>query len=184
MDANFFRQIAQMNINGNLVITIAKEDNIFIVSSFLQNNTCSDQAKDIIPPYNLRGTPEELDMGYFEKATTPLQTASGLVDNMEVFTKQLEEARRKSAMEKEKTDKEKLEKEASEKKYRNAMLKADTFEKDQRYRDAWTALPKTSDYPEYADVIRKRQNDFARHFAPDLFNAEETPQDIIAQDEE
>ncbi|WP_431609242.1 PRTRC system protein E [Chryseobacterium sp. 'Rf worker isolate 10'] len=185
MDANFFRQIAQMNLKGNLLLTITQtQGNSIIVSVMLQNETCTDHAKEGIPPFNLRGTAEELDMGFFEKITTPMQTASGLVDNMEFFMKQLEEARRQSAMEKEKTNKEKLEKEAREKKYRNAMLKADTFEKDQRYRDAWTALPKTADYPEYAEIIRKRQDDFARHFAPDLFNAEETPQEMITQEEE
>ncbi|MBS0027225.1 hypothetical protein ACTJJ0_12230 [Chitinophaga sp. 22321] len=179
MNANFFGQIAQLNITGNLLLTIAPtEGNSFIVSVMLQNETCTDKAKDIIPPFTLRGTAEELDMGFIERITRPMQTVSGLLDNMESFMKQLEEARLRSSMEKEKTDKEKLEKEAREKKYHNAMLKADTFEKGQRYKDAWTALPKTADYPEYAEIIRKRQDDFARHFAPDLFNAEQTPQEI------
>ena len=54
----------------------------------------------MIPPLTLRGTAEELDNGFFETVPTPLQTASGLMDNMEIFMKQLEEAKKKSAMEK------------------------------------------------------------------------------------
>jgi len=185
MNTNFFNQITQLNITGNLHLIIAKgETDHLIVSILLQNDSCGDKAKDLIPPLTLRGTGMELDEGFFNKIQHPLETASGLMVNMESFMKQLDEVRMQSAMEKEKTDKEKLEKEAREKKYRNAMLKADTFEKDQRYRDAWTALPKTSDYPEYAETIRKRQDDFARHFAPDLFSTEEIPQEKVAQIEE
>jgi PRTRC genetic system protein E len=72
-----------------------------------------------IPPLNLRGTAEELDNGFFDSVATPLQTASGLMVDMENFMKQLEEARKRSAMEKEKTEQEKKEKEAKRKNIRS-----------------------------------------------------------------
>ena len=94
MNANFFNQITQLNFTGNLQLTIAKGvENNLIVSIILLNEQCGDNAKQLIPPLNLRGTAEELDEGFFQQITTPLQTASGLMVNMEAFMKQLEEAK-------------------------------------------------------------------------------------------
>lgn len=105
---NFFNQIAQMGITGDLQLTISMGiENTLIVSIMLQNEQCEDNAKQLIPPLNLRGTAEELDEGFFQQITTPLQTASGLMVNMEAFMKQLEEAKKQLAMEKEKGEKEK-----------------------------------------------------------------------------
>ena len=113
MQTNFFRQLANMNLTGDLQITFrATTENSFVLSVLLNNEQCGDEARKLIPPLNLRGTAEELDNGFFESISTPLQTASGLMVDMENFMKQLEETKKKSAMEKEKQDKEKKEKEA------------------------------------------------------------------------
>ncbi|UKB78566.1 PRTRC system protein E [Chryseobacterium sp. MEBOG07] len=171
MNINFFSQLAQMNLTGDLQITIRQgtEDN-WIVAVLLQNNTCGDDAKNIIPPLTLRGTAEELDNGFFENITAPIQSASGLMVGMESFMKQLEEAKKHSAMEKEKADREKKEKEAKDKKYNDALQKAEQLEKEGKFKDAWTALPKTSEYPEYTEQLRKKQSVYEHHFAPSLFN--------------
>ena len=108
MQTNFFRQLANLNLTGVLQITLRPTtDNSFVLSLLLNNEQCSDEARKIIPPLNLRGTAEELDNGFFETISIPLQTASGLMVDMENFMKHLEEAKKKSAMEKEKQDKEK-----------------------------------------------------------------------------
>jgi PRTRC genetic system protein E len=171
MNLNFFSQLAQMNFTGDLQITIRKgTENHWIVSVLLQNEQCGDDAKNIIPPLTLRGTAEELDTGFFGTITSPLEQASGLMVSMEAFMKQLEEAKKHSAMEKEKADREKKEKEAKDKKYNDALQKAELLEKEGKFKEAWTALPKTSEYPEYAEQIRKRQSVYEHHFAPSLFN--------------
>ena len=72
-------------------------------------------------------------------------------------------------MEKEKSDKEKKDKEAKDKKYNEAIQKAEELEKEGKYKEAWSALPKGSEFPEYAEIIRKKQNEYERHFAPSLF---------------
>ena len=111
MQTNFFRQIAKMNLSGDLQITFTPTtENNFVVSVLLKNEQCGDTAKNTIPPLNLRGTAEDLDNGFFENISVPMQTASGLMVDMESFMKQLEETKRNSAMEKEKQDKEKKEK--------------------------------------------------------------------------
>ena len=170
MQTNFFRQLAKMNLTGDLQITFTQTtENNYVVSVLLKNEQCGDEARKTIPPLNLRGTAEDLDNGFFENISTPLQTASGLMVDMESFMKQLEEAKKKSAMEKEKSDKEKKDKEAKDKKYNEAIQKAEELEKEGKYKEAWSALPKGSEFPEYAEIIRKKQNEYERHFAPSLF---------------
>ena len=101
MQTNFFRQIAKLNLTGDLQITLRPTtENNFVLSVLLTNEQCGDEARKMIPPLNLRGTAEELDNGFFENISTPLQTASGLMVDMESFMKQVEEAKKKSAMEK------------------------------------------------------------------------------------
>ena len=175
MNANFFNQITQLNFTGNLQLTIAKGvENNLIVSLMIQNEQCGDNAKQLIPPLNLRGTAEELDEGFFQQITVPIQTVSGLMVNMEAFMKQLEQAKKQSAMEKEKADKQKKEQEAKDKKFKDAMAKADELEKEGKFREAWMKVPDITEFPEKADEIRKRKISLSDKFAtPSLFGAEE-----------
>lgn len=70
MNVNFFTQIAQMNIQGSLQLTIQETTaGTWLVSVLLQNKQCGDNAKNIIPPLNLKGTAEELDGGFFQLET-------------------------------------------------------------------------------------------------------------------
>lgn len=176
MNANFFNQIAQMGITGDLQLTISKGiENTLIVSIMLQNEQCGDNAKQLIPPLNLRGTAEELDEGFFQQITTPLQTASGLMVNMEAFMKQLEVAKKQSAMEKEKADIQKKEQEAKDKKFKDGMVKADELETAGKFREAWLKVPEITDYPEKADEIRRRKSELSNQFSSTgLFATEQT----------
>lgn len=175
---NFFSSVAALKITGDLQLTIRKgAENNWIVSVMLNNEQCGDDARKLIPPLNLRGSAEELDNGFFERITTPIQTASGLMVDMEGFMKQLEEVKKQSAMEKEKADKNRKEKEAREKKYKEAMQKVDELEKSGKHRDAWMKVPDPSEYPEQAETIRKRKSSLSEKFAPDLFGRTATSND-------
>ena len=174
MNANFFNQIAQLDFTGVLQLNIAKgaESNL-IVSVILNNEQCGDNAKNLIPPLTFNATPQEFDEGFFQQITTPIQKASGLMVDMEVFIKQLEEAKKQSAMEKEKAEKEKKEKETKEKKYKEGMAKADELEKEGKFRDAWMKVPDITEFPEKSDEIRKRKTELSEKFStPSLFGAE------------
>nr|WP_309755816.1 PRTRC system protein E [Flavobacterium sp.] len=173
---NFFNQIAQMGITGDLQLTISKgiEDTL-IVSIMLQNEQCGDNAKKMIPPLNLRGTAEELDEGFFQQITTPLETASGLMVNMEAFMKQLEVAKKQSAMEKEKSNIQKKEQETKDKKFKDGMAKADVLEKEGKFHEAWMKVPEITDYPEKADEIRKRKSELSNQFSSTGLFATEQP---------
>jgi PRTRC genetic system protein E len=169
---NFFNQIAQLQIIGDLHITIAKgaEDRL-IVLVMLQNEGCGDSTKHSIPPLNLRGTAEELDHGFFENITAPIEYASGLMVDMEGYMKQLEDTKKQSAMEKEKDDKQKKEQEAKDKKFSEAMAKADELEKEGKFREAWIKVPEVHDFPLKAEQIRRRKSELSAKFAPDLFGS-------------
>lgn len=174
MNTNFFSQIAQMNLTGDLHLIISKgaERNL-VVSVLLNNDQCGDEAKNLILPYNLKATANELDEHFFTRITTPMRAASALMDNMEAFIKQLEKAKKQSAIEKEKADREKKEKEAKEKKYKEAMTKADELEKEGKYREAWSKVPEPADFPEQAEEIRKRKRELSDKFSsPSLFETE------------
>lgn len=186
MKSNFFSQIALLEITGDLHLTISKgTENNFIVAVMLQNNACGDKAKNSIPPLNLRGTAEELDEGFFENITTPIQAASGLMVDMEGFMKQLEEAKKNSAMEKEKAEKAKKEKEAKDKKFKDSMEKVDELEKEGKFREAWMKVPDITEFPEKADEIRKRKTSLSAKFGtPSLFGAMEEVTPELQQEEE
>ena len=82
MQTNFFRHIAKMGLTGDLHFTLRPtEENSFVLSVLLNNEQCGDEARKLIPPLNLKGTAEELDNGFFDSISTPLQTASGLMGN-------------------------------------------------------------------------------------------------------
>jgi PRTRC genetic system protein E len=169
---NFFNQIAQLQIIGDLHITISKgAENRLIVLVMLRNEACGDSAKHTIPPLNLRGTAEELDTGFFENITTPMESASGLMVDMEGYMKRLEDTKKQSAMEKEKADSQKKEAEAKDKKFSDAMAKADELEKDGKFREAWIKVPEIHEFPFKAEEIRRRKSELSAKFAPDLFGS-------------
>lgn len=171
MNNNFFSQIQQLDFTGNLQLTITKgAENNLIVSVMLNNEHCGDNAKNLIPPLTFNAAPQEFDEGFIEQIKAPVQKASGLMVDMEKFLKQLEEAKRQSAMEKAKAEKEKKEKEAKAKKYKEAMEKADELEKEGKFREAWMQVPDTTAFPEKAGEIHKRKRELSAKFStPNLF---------------
>lgn len=172
MNTNFFSLMTQIGFTGNLNITIQKSsENQFIVSVILQNYECRDEAKNRIPPLNLRGTSEELDNGFFENIIQPIQSASYLMVNMDSFMVQLEEAKKHSAMQKPNADKEKKANDDKDKKYSEAMKKAEALEMEGKFKDAWTALPKLSEFPLHALEIKAKQEVYEKEFAPNLFTS-------------
>ncbi|MDX6182371.1 PRTRC system protein E [Flavobacterium sp. Fl-77] len=186
MNTNFFNQIQQLDFTGVLQLNISKgaEANL-IVSVMLNNDGCGDNAKNRIPPLIFNATPQEFDEGFFEQITIPIQKVSGLMVDMEGFMKQLEEAKKHSAMEKEKADKQKKEQEAKDKKFKDGMAKADELEKEGKFREAWMKVPEIAEFPEKADEIRKRKTTLSDKFAtPNLFGAMEETAPEPPQEEE
>jgi len=186
MNTNFFNQIQQLDFTGVLQLNISKgaESNL-IVSVLLNNEQCGDNAKNLIPPLTFNATAQEFDEGFIAQITTPVQTISGVMVDMEKFLKQMEEVKKQSAMEKEKAEKAKKEKEAKDKKYKDGMAKVEELEKEGKYRDAWMKVPDITEFPEKADEIRKRKTSLSDKFGtPSLFGAMEEATPEPTQEEE
>lgn len=171
---NFFKQVSAVDFQGDLNIIVTKTESGMVTNVYLNNETCGDKARKLIIPLTLRGTAEELDADFFAIITAPLQQASGLMVNMESFMKQLEEAKKHSAMVKEKTDLQKKEREAATKKFNEIMKQVEDLEKAGKYQQAWMKVPDPGTYPEHADALRKRKVQLSAKFPPDLFGAAET----------
>ena len=93
METHFFNQIAQLAIQGKLHLVITQEANSqLVVSVLLENEQCSDPAKHLLPPLVLRGTAEELDAGFFQSITQPLEETSSLLVNMEQYIESQKQA--------------------------------------------------------------------------------------------
>lgn len=177
---NFFSQVAALDFEGCLNLTLKKDGEQLTVSLLLQNAACGDSAKQHIPPLLLKGTPKELGEGFFPAITEPVQATSQLLVNMAQFLKGQEEAKRQSAIEKKKAEKETkpATQDPKEKKYLEAMGQVDKLEQDGKFREAWSKVPQPSDYPEHAEALRQRRMSLSKQFAPDLFGGaqpENTP---------
>jgi len=165
MQTNFFEHIAALDLQGELKLTIVKtKDNTLTVSLLLNNDSCGDEAKNLIPPLILKGTAEELNAGFFPNIQAPLQVTSQLFVNMESYMKQREAAQLQSQMEKDKAKKTEQQKSEKDKKYEGALKKAQELQAEGRFREAWVKLPDPSAFPEHADDIRKRKSELSAQF--------------------
>ena len=169
---DFFSHIAALDFTGGLQMVLKKDGDALIVSLLLTNEQCADKAKALIPPLVLKGTAQELDSGFFNQVTAPIETTSGLLTNMEDYLKAQEAAKLQSRMEKDKENKERKEGDAKDKKLNDALQQAAQLEKEGKYKEAWAKLPDPSKYPERAEELRKKRKELSDKFTPpDLFGS-------------
>nr|WP_315242112.1 PRTRC system protein E [uncultured Flavobacterium sp.] len=171
METNFFKSVTALAVAGDWTISIAKENtDTLIVSVLFHNSKVGDDARRKVPPILLRGTAQELDLGFFKAIEQPVQETAELFTNMEQFLKQKEVAKASSQMHKETADKAEKQISDKQKKYEEAMKKVDELEAEGKHREAWMKVPPVEAYPEYAQLIRERRMELSGQFAPDLFN--------------
>ena len=83
MTTNFFQNIANLNVPGNWKLTLhTDEAGNFTVSALFTALQQADNALKAMPPMLLRGTATELDEGFFEAITEPIQQTAGLYHNL------------------------------------------------------------------------------------------------------
>src|ERR1700712_3062420 len=88
MTTNFFQNIADLQVTGNLNITIKPgEDGHLTVSVLVTNPKASENSAKAIPPLLLRGNALDLDEGFFEAIIQPLKHTDGLLQNMAAYQK-------------------------------------------------------------------------------------------------
>ncbi|WP_234734772.1 PRTRC system protein E [Tellurirhabdus bombi] len=96
---NFFQEIHDLGLQGDLKIVVTTTaQNSLLVSVLLANEKCGDNARHSIPPLILKGSPAEMDAGFIERISAPIQKTSGLMVSMENHLKQTADAEKQSKM--------------------------------------------------------------------------------------
>ncbi|OKS84497.1 PRTRC system protein E [Mucilaginibacter polytrichastri] len=187
MTTNFFENIAAMNVPGNWKLTIhTDEQGQFTVSALFTALHHADNATKAIPPMLLKGTATEMDEGFFETITQPVQQTAGLYNNLNAYHKELEKARVASKMVQDKKNKtnpkpkaetggdeteenDDIEvsepqpnKEELKKAYTEAMQKITELNAACKYAEAIAILPSPEDYPEKAAELKGKLGDLTR----------------------
>lgn len=144
--------------------------------SELFNATCGDKAVKLIIPYNLTGTPQELDEAFFTKITEPVAKSAELQTNLEAHLKSVEEAKAASKMEQDRKNKEKAQAQANAKKtvdaeipepkiskeekkkaYDTAMENVNELIKKLKFSEALTVLPTVEEHPHKENELKKKR---------------------------
>jgi PRTRC genetic system protein E len=173
MNTNFFQNIADLQITGNLNITIKPgEDGKLTVLVLVSNPKASENSAKAIPPLLLRGNSQELDEGFFDAISQPLQQTAGLLQNMAEYQKGQEKVRtslkgneKKPKDESPKDDIEvtpRTSKEDKRKEYAEVIRKIVELTGQCKFEDALALLPSVTDFPDKAPEILKRKADLER----------------------
>lgn len=137
----FFTAIHQMMTESvDLTIVIRKANGQQTVSTLPKSNGLKDEAQNHIVPLTVTGTPQELDAGFLQAVTRPIQKACGLISNMAEFEKQADKAAANSKAAKEAKSKETKEEREKREKYEKLMKKADELVAAKNFKEAINAL--------------------------------------------
>lgn len=134
-ETNFFKPLAEIAKGlGSVVIACTVGDDGIMSVSVLPKAKAGveDPALKSLSPVIMSGSPQEVDLVFFEQLAKPVSTAKGLYSSVEEFEKNAEEVKKKTKMEMEKASKEKKDKEAMDKKAKEAIasLEANLAKKD------------------------------------------------------
>lgn len=97
---DLFKKISEiLSLGSTVTIVIAKgkDENELTTSVMFRNNTVADAAKDIIAPFVVTGSPEELDAEFVSAISAPLEQSKGLQTSMKQFEESQKQAKAQSA---------------------------------------------------------------------------------------
>jgi len=95
MKTQFFQQIARLGFNGNFLLNINQDETgILTVSAVLKKGNITATAGNSLPPMLFKGTPEELDEGFFEQFAQPVKQTLKLFTNLEAYQAELDKAKK------------------------------------------------------------------------------------------
>lgn len=133
----FFTVIHQMMTESvDLTIVIRKTNGQLTVSTLPKSNGLKDEAQNHIVPLTVTGTPQELDTGFLQAVTRPIQKACGLISNMAQFEAQADKAAASSKAAKDAKSKETKEEREKREKYEKLMKKAEELTAARNHREA------------------------------------------------
>lgn len=149
----FFTAIHQMMTeNVDLTIVIRKANGQLTVATLPKSNGLKDEAQNHIVPLTVTGTPQELDAGFLQTVTRPIQKAGGLIANMAQFEAQADKAAANSKAAKEAKSKESKEEREKREKYEKLMKKAEEMTIAKNYREALNLLGQAKSHANEAQL--------------------------------
>ena len=129
-----------MTESVDLTIVIRKTNGQLTVSTLPKSNGLKDEAQNHIVPLTVTGTPQELDTGFLQAVTRPIQKTCGLISNMAQFEAQADKAAASSKAAKEAKSKETKEEREKREKYEKLMKKAEELTAARNHREAVSVL--------------------------------------------
>lgn len=149
----FFTAINQMMTESvDLTIVIRKTNGQLTVSTLPKSNGLKDEAQNHIVPLTVTGTPQELDTGFLQAVTRPIQKACGLISNMAQFEAQADKAAASSKAAKEAKSKETKEEREKREKYEKLMKKAEELTAAKNHREVINVLGQAKAYATAAQL--------------------------------
>ena len=149
----FFTAIHQMMTeNVDLTIVIRKANGQLTVATLPKSNGLKDEAQNHIVPLTVTGTPQELDAGFLQTVTRPIQKAGGLIANMAQFEAQADKAAANSKAAREAKSKESKEEREKREKYEKLMKKAEEMTTAKNYREALNLLGQAKSHANEAQL--------------------------------
>lgn len=172
MTTNFFQHIANLQTTGTLNIAIqTSEGGGLTVSVLLTNPKIKEANVKVIPPLLLKGTPEELNEGFFDAILEPIQQTGGLLQNIADYQKAQEKVKssaKTSSSNKPPHSKDDIEvspkpnKEEKKKEYIDTIRKITELTALCKYDEALAILPSVEEFPDKQQEITKRRADLER----------------------
>lgn len=188
MKTNFFQQVAGLGFNGNFLLNINQDETgVLTVSAVLKKGNITATAGNQLPPMLFKGTPEELDEGFFEQFAQPVKQTLKLFTNLEAYQAELDKAKKQpdkagkpstvdakkpannslfnqpEAPEDEQdddSDEQADETEALAEKQRlfdEAMQRVAELNTQMKYKEAIAQLPDAGEYPDKADELKTKR---------------------------
>ena len=168
METNFFTQVAGLQLQGDLILTIRTlPDGMVAVSAYLKNEQVANPGKHRITPFAVTVKAADLDHEFFDTLSKPLQEVSSIMESMAAINKQVEEA--KAALVKSQKAKAGQQEDPKIKRFNEAMKKVDELDEGGKHRQALAALPDPAEFPDHADALEERKRELTDKFAPELF---------------
>ena len=176
-----------MTESVDLTIVIRKTNGQLTVSTLPKSNGLKDEAQNHIVPLTVTGTPQELDTGFLQAVTRPIQKACGLISNMAQFEAQADKAAASSKAAKEAKSKETKEEREKREKYEKLMKKAEELTAARNHREAVSVLTQAKAHANAAQLkeieekIKAADTEMNRGSLFDLMEQEAQPEPSVQQ---
>ncbi|MDQ8051960.1 MAG: PRTRC system protein E [Pedobacter sp.] len=166
MKTNFFQAIAHLNGQGKWIVTAEFSADKSLCVSVLLSDSIAEKTNTALQPMVFRGTPQELDEGFFSAIAEPVKQTASLFANATEYQKSLDNAKAQLEQKaKAKTESPKPKADAtvdSKKAYDEKMKKVAELDSACKYEFALSELPSVEDYPDKKADIEKVRAELER----------------------